>query len=226
MTFLCGAGFIGRPSREIFTAGLGAFARAASPGMTVECEPHKPQGPTQIYPFCPSFAQGGWGARFRPGWVIAKRRGSGVGVSKRDGLPSIKLPTLRFRAKIMLGFVVVLAISAASMGFAYLGFERVSTGVASYRKSVTEADLARNIDRELISYRSLARYYVVTGKEEDGKAALAAEASLKEAIDQSMRGTINPARLEQVTKLARTLSTESTRLREELDRFMANIRAA
>jgi methyl-accepting chemotaxis protein len=103
----------------------------------------------------------------------------------------------------MLGFVVVLAISAASMGFAYLGFERVSTGVASYRKSVTEADLARNIDRDLISYRSLARYYVVTGKEEDGKAALAAEASLKEAIDQSMRGTINSARLEQVTKLAR-----------------------
>jgi len=103
----------------------------------------------------------------------------------------------------MLGFAVVLAISAASMGFAYLGFERVSTGVASYRKSVMEADLARNIDRELISYRSLARYYVVTGKEEDGKAALAAEASLKDAIDQSMKGTINPARLEQMTKLAR-----------------------
>ena len=103
----------------------------------------------------------------------------------------------------MLGFAMVLAITAASMGFAYLGFERVSTGVASYRKSVTEADLARNIDRELISYRSLALYYVVTGKEEDGKAALAAEAGLKDAIDQSMRGTTNPARLEQVTKLAR-----------------------
>ena len=75
----------------------------------------------------------------------------------------------------MLGFAVVLAISAASMGIAYLGFERVSSGVASYRHSVSEADLARNIDRDLISYRGLARYYVVTGKEDDGKAALAAE---------------------------------------------------
>ena len=103
----------------------------------------------------------------------------------------------------MLGFAAVLAISAASMGIAYLGFERVSAGVASYRHSVAEADLARNIDRELISYRSLARYYVVTGKEEDAKAALAAEASLKDAIDQSMKGTTNPARLEQVAKLAR-----------------------
>jgi methyl-accepting chemotaxis protein len=102
----------------------------------------------------------------------------------------------------MLGFAVVLAISAASMGIAYLGFERVSSGVTTYRNSVSEADLARNIDRELISYRGLARYYVVSGTEDDAKAALAAEASLKDAIDQSMRGT-NPARLDQITRLAR-----------------------
>jgi methyl-accepting chemotaxis protein len=114
-----------------------------------------------------------------------------------------KLPTLRFRGKIMLGFIVVLAISAASMGIAYMGFERVAARVASYRSSVTEADLARNIDRELISYRSLARYFVLTAKEEDAKAALAAEASLREAIVQSMKGTTNPARLDQVTKLER-----------------------
>src|SRR5882757_5092543 len=103
----------------------------------------------------------------------------------------------------MLGFAVTLAISAASMGFAYLGFEHVSDGVDAYRRSVREADLARDIDRELISYRSLARYFVVTGKEEDGKAALAAEAGLKEAIVQSMKGTTNPTRLEQVVKLER-----------------------
>jgi methyl-accepting chemotaxis protein len=120
---------------------------------------------------------------------------------------SLGLPTLRFRAKVMLGFAVVLAISAVSMGIAYLGFERVSVGVASYRKSVSEADLARNIDRELIAYRALARYYVVTGKEDDGKAALAAEASLKDAIDQSMKGTTNPAGLEQITRLAREFRT-------------------
>ena len=125
---------------------------------------------------------------------------------KRGG-SSFKLPTLRFRAKIMLGFAVVLAISAASMGFAYLGFERVSDGVDSYRRSVQEADLSRDIDRELISYRSLARYFVATGKEEDGKAALAAEASLKEAITTSMKGTTNPTRLEQIVKLEREFRT-------------------
>jgi hypothetical protein len=60
---------------------------------------------------------------------------------------SLRFPSLRFHAKIMLGFAVVLAISAVSMGIAYLGFEHVSAGVASYRNSVEEADLARNIDR-------------------------------------------------------------------------------
>ena len=60
--------------------------------------------------------------------------------SKRVGLPSLslKLPTLRFRGKVMLGFAVVLAISAASMGFAYLGFEHVSAGVALYRKTLLD----------------------------------------------------------------------------------------
>jgi len=126
-----------------------------------------------------------------------------VGLQKRTGSFSLKFPTLRFRAKIMLGFAVVLAISAGSMGFAYMGFEHVSGSVDAYRRSVREADLARDIDRELISYRSLARHFVATGKEDDGKAALAAEAALKEAIVQSMKGTTNPARLEQVVKLER-----------------------
>ncbi|MBI5260786.1 MAG: methyl-accepting chemotaxis protein [Bradyrhizobium sp.] len=115
----------------------------------------------------------------------------------------LKLPTLRFRAKIIVGFAVVLAISATSLGIAYLGFERVSAGVGLYRDSVSEADVARNIDRELISYRSAVRYYVLTGKEEDAQAALDAEASLKKAIDAAVKGTRNPARLEGVNRLAR-----------------------
>jgi methyl-accepting chemotaxis protein len=128
-----------------------------------------------------------------------------VGLSKRVWPRSLsaKLPTLRFRGKVLLGFAVVLAISAVSMGIAYLGFERVSAGVATYRNSVSEANLARNIDRELTSYRALARYYVVTGKEEDAKAALSAEAALKDAIDQSMKGSTAAERLEQITRLAR-----------------------
>jgi methyl-accepting chemotaxis protein len=102
----------------------------------------------------------------------------------------------------MLGFAVVLTVSAASLGIAYLGFEHIASAVASYRNSVSEADLARNIDRELISYRALVKYYVVTGKEDDAKAALAAEASLRDAIDQSLKGNGKPARQEGLNHLA------------------------
>ena len=63
---------------------------------------------------------------------------------------SLRLPALRFRAKVMLGFAVLLAVSAASMGIAYLGFERVSAGVALYRNSVSQANLARNLDAKLL----------------------------------------------------------------------------
>src|SRR5258708_54468 len=135
--------------------------------------------------------------------------GDEVGLLKRVWLRSIslKLPSLRFRAKVSLGFAVVLGISAVSMGLAYLGFERISAGVVAYRTSVSESDLARNIDRELTSYQALARYYVVTGKEDDAKAALAAEASLKDAIDQLMKVTTAPARVDKITRLASEFRT-------------------
>src|SRR5580698_8066773 len=156
---------------------------------------------TASYSFCSRFPGTEPSQRARIQW----RQGGPLGFFKRVRLPTapLKLPTLRFRGKISLGFAVVLAISAVSMGFAYLGFGRVSDGVAAYRASVSESGLAQNIDRELISYRSLARYYVATGKEDDAKAALAAEGALKDAIDQSMKNTTDAARLNQVTRLAR-----------------------
>ncbi|TAH66335.1 MAG: methyl-accepting chemotaxis protein [Rhodopseudomonas palustris] len=88
------------------------------------------------------------------------------------------------------------------MGLAYLGFERVSGVVSSYRAGVAESDLARNIDRELTAYQAGARYFVVTGKDDDAKAALAAEAALKQAIEQSLAATANGGRQERIKRLS------------------------
>src|SRR5690242_11406542 len=112
-----------------------------------------------------------------------------------------KLLTLRFRAKIILGFVAVLAILAVSMAFAYFGFERIQGAVASYRASVSEADLARTVDRELISYQGLARAYTLTGAADDETAAKATEESLKNAIAKAVAATTGAARREQAGKL-------------------------
>uniref|UniRef100_Q07HU7 Methyl-accepting chemotaxis sensory transducer n=1 Tax=Rhodopseudomonas palustris (strain BisA53) TaxID=316055 RepID=Q07HU7_RHOP5 len=122
--------------------------------------------------------------------------------SASTGASAARLPTLRFRGKITLGFAVVLGITAASMGIAYLGFERVAGVVVTYRDGVAESGLARNIDRELTSYQALTRYYVVTGKEDDAKSARVAEAALKDAIDKSLVATTNPARRDKINGLA------------------------
>jgi methyl-accepting chemotaxis protein len=113
-----------------------------------------------------------------------------------------RLPTLRFRAKISIGFGLVLVISAVSLYVAYLGFEKVSSAVASWRTSVSEADLARNIDRELIAYRASVRYFVVTGKEDDAKTARDAEAGLRGAVEQAIKGASKPGRRDALNRLA------------------------
>ncbi|MGC0390670.1 hypothetical protein ABIF91_003032 [Bradyrhizobium sp. USDA 241] len=175
------------------------------PMRRASCGPAKFTAP---YRFCLSFAHPGRGAgRLR----IAAELQMGVGMSGRIASPSKRtlFPALRFRAKIILGFAAVLVISAGSMAFSYFGFERVASGVGSYRSSVSEADLARNIDRELLAYRSAARYFVVTGKEDDAKAALDAEGSLKNAIDQAVKGAKTPARQESLDKLAKEFSNFS-----------------
>jgi methyl-accepting chemotaxis protein len=97
------------------------------------------------------------------------------------------LSNLRFRTKIMLGFVTVLGISAINMGVAYFGFERIADGVQSYQAIVAESDSARDIDRELVAYQLLARTYVITGLPVDEEAARAAETHLGQAIERAAR---------------------------------------
>src|SRR5262245_54772887 len=118
-----------------------------------------------------------WGISM--GWF----KGAGAPKQAKAGF----LSNLRFRAKIMLGFAVVLGISAINMGVAYFGFERVSAGIQSYQDIVSETDSARDIDRELTSYQLLARYYAVTGMEADEKAARASEAQLGKAIERAAK---------------------------------------
>ena len=114
---------------------------------------------------------------------------------------------LRFRAKIILGFAIVLAISAAGIGFSYMGFERVAGAVALYRASVAEADTARNLDRELVSYQALARYFALTGKAEDEAAASAAQQALQATIEKSVTATRAAERRSQLGKLQAQFQT-------------------
>jgi methyl-accepting chemotaxis protein len=113
------------------------------------------------------------------------------------------MPTLRFRSKVLLGFGCLLIVSAVSMGFAYFGFGRIANSVTAYQAGVTESDLARDIDHELSSYRALARYYVLTGSEDDANAVQAAQQRLKIAIDKARSSTSDSERLGRVAELTK-----------------------
>lgn len=110
----------------------------------------------------------------------------GLFTGAKGQTPKARKPRLweniRFRTKILIGFVVVLGLSAISMGVAYFGFERISAGVASYHDIITESEAARDIDRELAAYQTLVRYYALTGFASDETAARGAEEALGKAI--------------------------------------------
>lgn len=90
-----------------------------------------PSGPlwaraiTGSYPLCPKFARGNWTLGLT-GASRFSRQKTVFGVDGSTCLGAFGRG----------GFIVVLAISASSLGIAYLGFEHIASAVASYRNSV------------------------------------------------------------------------------------------
>lgn len=126
------------------------------------------------------------------------------------------LSNLRFRTKIMLGFMTVLGISAVNMGFAHFGFERIADGVQAYQGVVTETDSARDIDRELAAYQLLARYYVMSGLAADEAAARDAEVALGLAIERAARVATSDNR-QRILNLSASYSDFAAQFGEAVD---------
>lgn len=86
------------------------------------------------------------------------------------------------RAKIMIGFAVVLLLSAVTMAGAWLGYEKILDGFGVYRVSMSESDYAREIDSSLSAYQSSARYFAMAGTREAEAAAEEARRRLERTI--------------------------------------------
>ncbi|MBB4371744.1 methyl-accepting chemotaxis protein [Bradyrhizobium sp. cir1] len=86
------------------------------------------------------------------------------------------------RVKIMMGFAVVLLLSAVTMAGAWLGYERIFDGFGAYRISMSESDYAREIESSLSAYQGNARYFALTGTREAEIAAEDARRLLERTI--------------------------------------------
>ncbi|ANW00159.1 methyl-accepting chemotaxis protein [Bradyrhizobium icense] len=109
---------------------------------------------------------------------------------------------LGFRGKVTLGFAVVVVISALSMEVAYLAFSRIAVAVSSNGEVSVDSELVSSIDRDLVSYQGLVRYFAVTGKDADADAALRAEERLATAMEKARTAASLQTRLGQVENLA------------------------
>ena len=142
---------------------------------------------------------------------------------KRIKLPKLKLlANMAIRTKIMLGFALVLTLSAISVAVAYMGYDKVSAAFSSYRSSVSEGLLVRNIDRAVTAYQMSARYYTVTGSEADGTKAQTAGLHLNEAIKAATEEMKDPGRRKTLGELAQKYENFSAIFGQVLQRKRDN----
>jgi methyl-accepting chemotaxis protein len=145
---------------------------------------------------------------------------------RRFRLKLTLLSNLSFRWKIILGFVAVLAIFAASIATAYQGFESITTSVMSYRQGVAASNMAGSVDRELGSFQAATQLYILSRAEDDGKAALDAQARLRAAIDQFKTLDTSAEHHEQIASLSKDVDGMSASLAKIVDLIKANSQIA
>jgi methyl-accepting chemotaxis protein len=107
-----------------------------------------------------------------------------------------------FRARILLGFAVVLGLSMLGMLIANYGYNQISHGLTAYRAAVSEAMIAQVIDRSISDYESAARYYTATGLEKHVLPVTAAEQDVKRTIDRSFEEILDGSRQATVSVLS------------------------
>lgn len=122
---------------------------------------------------------------------------------------------ISFRIKIVMGFVAVIILSMAVLSVTYFGYDKVSSGYASYNSGVTEGTVAQTIDRDVIAYRFSTRAFVLTGDEIDAEAAQKAEQALRSAIERSSTEIKDAARRQIIKALSEKFEA-STKLFAEV----------
>jgi methyl-accepting chemotaxis protein len=92
---------------------------------------------------------------------------------------------LGFRAKITLGFSVLLSLTAVLVAASYWGFQLISGVTEEYQSVVEQAEAARQIDRELGLYQPRAYLYALNGRVEDLSSVLTVQEQLGAAIKRA-----------------------------------------
>src|SRR3954471_14252301 len=69
----------------------------------------------------------------------------------------------RISTKIAVGFAAVLALTAVLSAMSYTGFGKVAHGFEIFNQRVTVVGIARQVDRDFVSFRRFVREYSLSG---------------------------------------------------------------
>ncbi|MCG6203859.1 methyl-accepting chemotaxis protein [Rhodopseudomonas sp. HC1] len=107
----------------------------------------------------------------------------------------------RINTKIMLGFALVLTLTAILAATSYRGLSKVSDGFETFIQRVTVVGMARDIERGFVGYRRLVREYALTGDEAEMQEARKRQAALAQSIQEASAATKSPERRQKLTEL-------------------------
>ncbi|WP_420131383.1 HAMP domain-containing methyl-accepting chemotaxis protein [Rhodopseudomonas sp.] len=107
----------------------------------------------------------------------------------------------RINTKIMIGFALILALTAVLAAVSYRGLNNVKAGFDTFNQRVAVVGLAREVERGFVGYRRLVREYALTGDTEPMQEAKRRQPVLIDMIGQAVAETRNPERHKKFVEL-------------------------
>jgi methyl-accepting chemotaxis protein/CHASE3 domain sensor protein len=107
----------------------------------------------------------------------------------------------KINTKIMIGFAIVLALTATLSLMSYRGFGKVSEGFETFRQRVTVVGIVRDVDREFVSFRRFVREFALSGDEALIEPAQKQRAAVTAKIGQGVNEIKNPERHQKIAEL-------------------------
>jgi len=123
----------------------------------------------------------------------------------------------KINTKIMIGFAVVLALTALLSTMSYRGFGKVSEGVETFRQRVTVVGIVRDVDREFVALRRFVREFALSGDEALIEPAQKQRATVTAKITEGLNEIKNPERHQKIAEIA----GQFEKYGKDLDRLIA-----
>ena len=107
----------------------------------------------------------------------------------------------RINTKIMIGFAIVLALTAVLSVMSYRGLVKVSEGFDAFNQRVKVVGIARDVDRGFVSFRRFVREFSVSGDESLIAPARKEQEVLTRDIKRGLDEIKNPERRQRMVEL-------------------------